>query len=120
MDSVRIRQTATESLFTAVSKYAADVPIIIVATKMDKFREIQRQLAEKEYAESIKDKAELYEKGKAYAAEQLLKRMKQIEEEMREVGRFDASVDVASSKCCLCNIEFSNVLDTFTGQLKEI
>lgn len=56
MNSARTQQTATDSLFRAVSNYAADIPIIIVATKMDQFRGIQRQEADELYGEALKTK----------------------------------------------------------------
>lgn len=95
MNSARTRQTATGSLFRAVSTYAADVPIIIVATKMDQFHAIQRYQAEERFAASTEDQAELSRRCKAYATEQLQERMLLVEQEMQEVGRFDGCVCVA-------------------------
>lgn len=106
MNSARTQQTATEALFRAVSKYAAEVPIIVVATKMDQFRGFQRQEAWDLYRESTNDITELDRKCQKYAAKQLKERMEEIEKEMREVerGRFDACVDVARSKSCTPHI----------------
>ena len=41
INSPRTLQTATEKLFQAVSQYAEDVPIVVVATKKDDFLDIQ-------------------------------------------------------------------------------
>lgn len=40
VNSSRTLQTATERLFLAISKYAVDVPIIVVATKKDDFLDV--------------------------------------------------------------------------------
>ena len=100
MNSARTQQTATESLFKAVSEYAAEVPIIVVATKMDEFRGIKREEARELYEEDTLDVLELDKKCKAYMAEKLCERVELIEKEMQQVegGRFDACVDVARSK----------------------
>lgn len=37
INSPRTLQTATEKLFLAVSQYAKEVPIVVVATKKDEF-----------------------------------------------------------------------------------
>ena len=40
INSPRTLQTATEKLFLAVSKYARDAPIVVVATKKDDFLDV--------------------------------------------------------------------------------
>lgn len=40
MNSPRTLQTATETLFSAVSKHAKDVPVIVVATKKDQLLDV--------------------------------------------------------------------------------
>ena len=40
INSPRTLQTVTEKLFQAVSQYAKDVPIIVVATKKDEFLDV--------------------------------------------------------------------------------
>lgn len=98
MSSVRTQQTATESLFKAVSEFAAEVPIIIVATKMDIYRSTQRGEAMGKL-ESEGDGENLFKKCKEYAENKIKERTSMIEDEMREVegGHFDACVDVAES-----------------------
>ena len=107
MNSTRTQQAATERLFKAVSEYAAEVPIIVVATKMDEFRGIKREEAREMYEEDTPNVHELDKKCKTYMAEKFRERMELIEKEMRQVegGRFDACVDVARSKIdnCLCH-----------------
>lgn len=49
MNNARTQQEATKTLFKAISKNVAEVPIIVVVTKMDQFRGIQRQQAREEY-----------------------------------------------------------------------
>lgn len=91
------KQTATKDLFKAVPKYAAEAPVIIVATEMDQFEGIQRKEAEEIFEPTVDDEIELWRICKKYATDQLPKRMNLIEEEMREVqhGHFDACVSVA-------------------------
>ena len=97
MSSDRTQQTATVNLFKAVSSYAAEVPLIIVATKKDHFEGIQRIEAEQKFKPSIDDELQLFRKCKEYAAGQTLERLDLIKEEMRSVdkGHFDACVSVA-------------------------
>lgn len=99
MSSDRNKQTATKSLFKAVSKYATEVPVILVATKMDQFEGIQRIEAEEIFKAKTDNEYELFKMCKQHAADQLPKRMALIEEEMRKVddGHFDACVSVAQS-----------------------
>lgn len=44
INSPRTLQTATEKLFLAVSNYAKEVPIIVVATKKDEFLDVSCSL----------------------------------------------------------------------------
>ena len=99
MGSDRNQQTATAAFFKAVSEHAAEVPVIVVATKMDRFRSIQYGEAREEHESSTNDLVELDRKCTDYAAAQLEKRIDLIEAEMREVegSHFDACVDVARS-----------------------
>jgi GTPase SAR1 family protein len=48
INSPRTLQTATEKLFKAVSEYAHDVPIVVVATKKDDFCDINFSARRKE------------------------------------------------------------------------
>lgn len=48
MNSSRTLQSVTEKLFFAVSKYAKDVPIMIVATKKDQLLDVSSALADSE------------------------------------------------------------------------
>ena len=99
MNSSRTQQTATETVFRGISRYAAEVPIIIIATKMDQFRGIQREEARDIIEASTPDILELNRKCQEYAADKMKTRMDMIEKEMQDVkgGRFDACVDVARS-----------------------
>lgn len=99
MSNVRTQQEATETLFKALSKNVAEVPIIVVVTKMDQFRGIQREEAREEYELAIDNRDELDRKCEEYVREQVQKRTDLIEKEMREVegGHFDACVNVARS-----------------------
>lgn len=100
MNSTRTQQTATESLFKAVSEYAAEVPIIIVATKLDEFRGVKREEAREQHEENIPDIVQVDQKCKDFVAEKVSERLNLIEEEMEQIegGRFDACVHVARSK----------------------
>ncbi len=102
MSNVRIQQEATKSLFKAISKNVAEVPIIVVVTKMDQFRGIQREQAREEYELTTDDRDELDRKCEEYVREQVQKRTDMIEKEMRDVeeGHFDACVSVARSTSC--------------------
>lgn len=104
MSSVRTTQTATESLFKAVSEHTAEVPVIVIATKMDNFRGIQRETAREKYEPttyeaSPQERVELDNKYSAYAQTEIVKRLGLIETEMASLdeGRFDACVAVARS-----------------------
>ena len=99
MSSVRTQQTATENLFKAVSEFATEVPIIVVATKMDVFRATQRGVAMAKF-ESEEDDSNMFQKCKEYAEQRIKERTDMIEEEMREIegSRFEACVDVAQSR----------------------
>jgi GTPase SAR1 family protein len=95
INSARTLQTATEKLFQAVSKYASDVPIIVVATKKDDLYEISfgaRRKARKK--EGLKFDEEDCEQ---YAEEKVQERIETIRNEMLSVpdGRLDACVAVS-------------------------
>lgn len=104
MDTARTQQTATEDLFKAVSEYTAEVSVIVIATKMDNFRGIQREQARGEHEPtthepSPQERVELDKKYMKFALDQIQKRMDLIEKEMRSLdkGHFDACVAVAKS-----------------------
>lgn len=104
MDTARTQQTATEDLFKAVSEYTAEVPVIVIATKMDSFRGIQREQAREEhepttYEPSPEERVELDKKYTEYALRQIQEHIDLIEKEMRNLdkGHFDACVAVAKS-----------------------
>ncbi|KAL8783816.1 MAG: hypothetical protein Q9213_004362 [Squamulea squamosa] len=104
MNSNRTTQTATESFLKVASEYTAEVPVIVIATKMDEFRGIQREAAREKfepttYEPSPEEMVELYRKSTKYAQDEIIKRMDMIEKELGslEVGRFDACVAVARS-----------------------
>lgn len=104
MNSNRTTQTATESFLKVASEYTAEVPVVVIATKMDEFRGIQREAAMEQfkpttYEPSSEEIVELYRKSKQYAQDEIIKRMNLIEKELRSLdeGRFDACVAVARS-----------------------
>lgn len=88
-------QTATEKLFQTVSKYAAEVPIVVVATKKDDLLDIEFSKRRKEL-KRLKEPFD-EEDCDSYAEEQLNTRLEQIREEMLSVegGRLDALVAVS-------------------------
>ncbi|KAK0941013.1 hypothetical protein LTR29_007431 [Friedmanniomyces endolithicus] len=95
ISSARTLQTATEKLFKAVSEFAADVPIVIVATKKDDFLEVQFGAHRKAMK---KDGLKFDEEAcDTYAAEKLVERIERIKTEMQSVpgGRLDACVAIS-------------------------
>lgn len=100
MNNARTQQEATKTLFQAISQHVAEVPIIVVVTKTDEFRGIQREQAREEYEPFVDSRDELDRKCEDYVREQVQIRTDLIEKEMREVegGDFDACVSVARSR----------------------
>ena len=105
MSSARTQQTATEDLFKAVSEHTAEVPVIVVATKMDNFRGIKREQAREEYEPttyeaSPEERVQLDKKYTEYAADEIGKRIDLIEREIQSLdeGHFDACIAVARSE----------------------
>jgi len=98
-------QTATEKLFKAVSQFAADVPIVVVATKKDDFLELQfgahRKAMKKEGLKFDEDACD------AYAEERLLERIETIKKEMESVpgGRLNACVAISHGMSCSTNCD---------------
>ncbi|KAK5168339.1 uncharacterized protein LTR77_006908 [Saxophila tyrrhenica] len=95
INSPRTLQTATEKLFLAVSQYAHETPIVVVATKKDDFVDIQfsaRRKAMKK--EGLRFDEEACEE---YAEQQLQERVETIRNEMQTVpgGRLDACVAIS-------------------------
>ena len=95
INSPRTLQTATEKLFLAVSQYATDVPIIVVATKKDDFLDIEfgaHRKAIKKGGQSFDEEA-----CEKYAADRLQERIEVIRSEMESVpgGRLDACLAVS-------------------------
>ncbi|KAL8724974.1 MAG: hypothetical protein Q9166_007648 [cf. Caloplaca sp. 2 TL-2023] len=102
MTSDRTKQTATEDLFKAVSEYTAEVPVIVIATKMDNFRGTQReekrqQLEPTTDKSSLRDMVNLDNACTDFALNQIGKRLDSIEREIGSLdkGHFDACVAVA-------------------------
>lgn len=97
MSSARTKQTATEGIFTAVSKYASNIPIIVVATKSDEFSASKFQEAWRLYAPSVRNRDELFDRCDVFAADKVSERLKLMESEIQEVdgGRFDGCVALA-------------------------
>ncbi|KAL9624232.1 MAG: hypothetical protein Q9160_001479 [Pyrenula sp. 1 TL-2023] len=96
MHSDRIKQEATRRLFKAASKYATNVPIIVVATKSDEFKHIKAGEGFDLYADSGLKATEQFNKAREYAGDQIQNRLSEIESEMLKVegGRFDGCVAV--------------------------
>lgn len=102
INSSRTLQTATEKLFQAVSQYANDVPIVVVATKKDDFLDIEfgshRKALKKEGKRFDEDACE------QYAEEKLRERVEMIRVEMESVpgGRLDACLAVSQGTFEAC------------------
>lgn len=109
MNDVRTQQGATQTLFKAISENVAEVPIIVVVTKTDEFRSIQRGEAKEIYEETTDNRDELDRKCEEYVVEHVQERIDLIEGEMLEVegGHFDACVNVARSMFILDQRAFS-------------
>ena len=103
MNSARTKQTATQELFKAVSRYANDIPIIVVATKKDQFLAIEFAKARSLLRDYCPPES-LLSACDQMAATEVDNRLKLIETEMHEVaeGRFDASVCVAQGMWLVC------------------
>ncbi|KAK6853685.1 hypothetical protein PG995_010497 [Apiospora arundinis] len=97
-NATRPTQEATKSLFQAISNYAQDIPVIVIATKMDEFLAIKQGEKRKQLKEQgERVSLESLEAMDEYAESQLRGRLEKIEEEIHglEGGRFDACVAVA-------------------------
>ena len=114
MNSDRTQQTATGDLFRAVSEHTAEVPVIVVATKLDQFRGIKREDARNQYEPSYEaspqERVALDKRYADYASEKIAERTDLIEAELKslEGGHLDGCVAVARSMSCpswfkLCN-----------------
>jgi len=102
MSSARTQQTATEDLFKAVSEHTNEVPVIVVATKLDHFRGIMREQARDiheptTYEASPQERVELDKKYAKYASESIEERTDLIENELKSLdgGHLDGCVAVA-------------------------
>lgn len=95
INSPRTLQTATEKLFQTASQFAAEVPIVVVATKKDDFLDIEfgayRKLLKKDGKKFDEEACE------RHAEEKLQERIEIIREEMQSVpgGRLDACLAVS-------------------------
>lgn len=98
INSPRILQSATEQLFKAASELAAEVPIIVVATKKDDFLDIEFGA----YRKQLKKEGKRFDEEacEAYAEEKLQERIETIRNEMLSVpgGRLDACVAVSQGE----------------------
>ncbi|KAI5366444.1 Putative GTP binding domain, P-loop containing nucleoside triphosphate hydrolase [Septoria linicola] len=95
INSARTLQTATEKLYQAVSTYAHEVPIVVVATKKDDLLDIEWMSKKKELKKmKLPHDDDVCE---AYAEEKLQERLDDIRHEMESVpgGRLDAIVAVS-------------------------
>lgn len=100
-------QSATEKLFQAVSQYASEVPIVVVATKKDDLEDMEFSKRRKEQKRLKQPFDE--EDCEQHAQEQLNARLEQIREEMMSVegGRLDALVAVSQGTS---NLEHESML----------
>jgi GTPase SAR1 family protein len=99
MSTDRVKQMALEKIFETVSRHAAEVPIILVATKADEFYGSQFNEAREKHEQEITNDTELMRICDMEAAEEVKKRLELIETELLDVegGRFDDSVAVRCS-----------------------
>jgi hypothetical protein len=80
--------------------HAKNVPIVVVATKKDKFMESALGEAMGKIGKDFEDNQAMFEAWNSYAEESFVERMALIESELLEIsGRhFDAFVAISSSK----------------------
>ena len=99
INSPRTLQTATEKLFLAASQFAAEVPIVVVATKKDDFLDIEFGAYRKQLKKDGKKFDE--EACERYAEEKLQERVDIIRSEMESVpgGRLDACIAISQGGC---------------------
>ena len=95
INSPRTLQTATEKLFQTASQFAAEVPIVVVATKKDDFLDIEFG----SYRKQLKKDGKKFdmEACEQHAEEKLQERVEMIRDEMQSVpgGRLDACLAVS-------------------------
>jgi len=115
MSSARTQQTATEDLFKAVSEHTAEVPVIVVATKLDHFRGIMREQARELYEPttheaSPQERVELDRKYAKFASDRIEERTDLIENELKSLdgGHLDGCVAVARSLSPLSPFKLRN------------
>ena len=114
MNRDRTQQTATEDIFKAVSEHTAEVPVIVVATKLDQFRGIMREDArnqyELSYEASPQERVDLDKRYADYASEKIEERTDLIEARLKslEGGHSDGCVAVARSKSHLSWFKLCN------------
>lgn len=115
MSIARTQQTATEDLFKAVSEHTAEVPVIVVATKLDHFRGIMREQARDlyeptTYEASPQERMVLDKKYAKYASERIEERTDLIENELKSLdgGHFHGCVAVARSLSRLSPFKLRN------------
>ena len=95
MSSSRPKQTGTDALFDAVSKFASEVPIIVIATKKDEFFGTKFQEARKKCQGPLD-----WDWCDSFATDAVRERTNLIEGELKELnhGHLDACVAVAQGK----------------------
>ncbi|RMY69848.1 hypothetical protein D0863_06191 [Hortaea werneckii] len=95
INSPRTLQTVTEKLFQAVSRYANDVPIVLVATKKDELLDIEFGIHRKALRKAGQRLDE--DACDAYAEQKLQERVAMIRSEMESVpgGKLEACVAVS-------------------------
>lgn len=117
INSARTLQTATEKLFQAVSRYAKDVPIVIVATKKDDLID----LAFSSHRKGLKKAGLPFDEEACDRAAEahLAERLETIRQELESVpgGRLDALVAVSQGECAFSRfLPFSTHPSVLTPQ----
>ncbi|KAI0862785.1 hypothetical protein F4860DRAFT_522773 [Xylaria cubensis] len=92
--STRMKQASTEKLFQAISKYAEDIPVVVIATKKDNFLSIEEGQARRVFREE--GRKVTMEDCEEYAQDKLQDLLQRLQEDINDVkGRFDACVAVS-------------------------
>lgn len=107
LNNPRTLQTATEKLFQAVSLYASDVPIVVVATKKDDYLDIEFGT----YRKALKKEGKRFDEEacEQYAEERLRERIELVKSEMESVpgGRLDACLAVSQGMCVMLGVAYA-------------
>ncbi|RYC65740.1 hypothetical protein CHU98_g413 [Xylaria longipes] len=89
--STRMKQASTEKLFQAISQYADDIPVVVIATKKDNYLSIEEGQAKRILRKE--GRKVTIEDCEEYAREKLQDLLQRLQEDINNVGgRFDACV----------------------------